>query len=272
LQTQLIDKLDEICAVKNKQVLLATHSTEILRHAEHDRILAFKAGKAKYLAQHIQKMDLFIGLGSEYAPKLDPLKKSGRLLIVENLSDERLLRAWAQRLGVEWPKGLVAWPWNGGSKERKQLYLQLKAEIPELKAISLRDRDDLALDQVDDVSLADKSTNSPDADLLLRVWRRRHIENYLLCPAAITRTSGWPEEQVVELMAEHALVVPPNFAARDVAFAMLDARGKEILHEHPRSVKIVTGATPLDIAKAMLPEEIPEDVRELIGQIQVACA
>jgi hypothetical protein len=162
-------------------VLLATHSTEILRAAEHTQIMEFKGTTAKYLEQDERKISLFIGLGSEYAPKLDPLRKFKRMLIVEALSDARMLQAWAKQLGVEWPKKIVVWPWTGSATERKHLFLQLKAEIPDLVAVSLRDRDDMAIGQVDRVSLSDRSQNNVDPNLHLKIWRRRHIENYLLC-------------------------------------------------------------------------------------------
>lgn len=183
-----------------------------------------------------------------------------------------MLKAWTKQLGMAWPNNLVEWPWTGGSGERKQLFLQLQKEIPELKALSIRDRDDQELNQVDSASLCDKSFNAAHESLLLRVWRRRHIENYLLLPAAIARASGQPVEFVEALMAEHALVVPDNFVARDVAFAMIDARGKEITQQGQQSVKTVCAVTPLQIASAMKADEIPEDVKELLAQIIALCA
>lgn len=272
LQSQLVEALEAIVEASGKQVLLATHSTEILRAAEHTKILAFKGPSAKYLDQDERKVSLFIGLGSEYAPKLDPLRRSKRMLIVENLSDARLLQAWAEQLGIVWPKRLVIWPWTGGATERKHLFLQLKAEIPDLVAISLRDRDDMAIGQIDLETLTDRSQNNVDANLHLKIWRRRHIENYLLCPAAIARACDRPETDVTNLMAEHALVVPPDFASRNVADTMVLAPGKEIIHENLRSVKSVLGIKPMDIAKAMLPAEIPEDVQYLIQLIDSLCA
>lgn len=271
LQSQLIDALEDIVGSTGKQVLLATHSIEILRVADHTKILAFKGSSAKYLDQDDKKVSLFIGLGSEYAPKLDPLRKNKRMLIVENASDARLLAIWAQQLGTEWPKRLVIWPWTGGPTERKQLFLQLKAEIPDLVAISLRDRDDMAIGQVDPETLTDRSQNNVDENLHLKIWRRRHIENYLLWPPAIARACGRPEADAVALMAEHALIVPDNFASRDVADAMILAPGKEIIQENLRSVKRALGITPIDIAKSMLAAEIPDDVRYLIGLIKNIC-
>lgn len=272
LQSQLVEALEEIVHASGKQVLLATHSTEILRAAEHSKILAFKGAAAKYLDQDERKVSLFIGLGSEYAPKLDPLRQCKRMLIVENASDARMLAAWAQQIGIEWPKRLVIWPWTGGATERKHLFLQLKAEIPDLIAVSLRDRDDMAVGQIDPDTLADRSQNNVDPNLHLKIWRRRHIENYLLWPPAIARACDRPEADVINLMAEHALAVPLDFAERNVADTMILAPGKEIIHEHPRSVKAVFGPKPIDIAKTMLPAEVPQDVRYLIELIRDICA
>lgn len=271
LQSQLVEKLESIAQKTGKQVLLATHSTEILRWADHTQVMHFSGSGAKYLQDADQKVGLFLGLGSDYAPKLDPLRKACRLLIVENLSDARMLRAWSKQLGIPWPKNLVDWPWTGGSGERKQLFLQLQKEIPELRAISIRDRDDQELNQVDPDTLNDKAFNSNIPNLSLRVWRRRHIENYVLLPDAIARASEKPLEEIEALMAAHALVVPNNFAAADVAAAMLDARGKEITQKGANSVKVLCGVMPIEIASAMTPDEIPEDIKQLIGQIVLLC-
>ena len=272
LQSQLVERLEAIGQKLNKQVLLATHSTEILRWADHTQVMHFAGGSAKYLQDADQKIGLFLGLGSDYAPKLDPLRKAHRLLLVENLSDSRMLRIWAGQLGIVWPKNLVDWPWTGGHAERKQLFLQLQGEIPELKALSIRDRDDQEVNQIDLETLRDKSIASANENLLLRVWRRRHIENYVLLPAAIARASGREVAAIEATMAAHALVVPANFPARDVALAMLDARGKEIARKGPQSLKQMFGVSPEEIAAVMQPEEIPEDIKCLLGQIVGMCA
>lgn len=72
-------------------------------------------------------------------------------------------------------------------------------------------------------------------------------------------------------MADHALAVPADFASQDVADATVDARGKEITHEHPESVKAKLGVRPIDVAKAMLVDEVPEDVRYVVGLIRDLC-
>ncbi|MBY5473591.1 ATP-binding protein [Rhizobium leguminosarum] len=272
LQSQLVEALEDIVQASGKQVLMATHSTEILRWADPASVMAFSSNGAKYLRDHEQKISLFLGLGSNYAPKLDPLRKFKTLLIVENASDARLLKTLATRAGLVWPANLVIWPWTGSSNERKNLFLQLQTEVPGLKAISIRDRDDQSLETVDANDLRDKSTHSPHPDMQIRVWRRRHIENYLLSPAAIARAAARPVAEVNEALAVHALTIPDNFIEKGVAAAVLDARGKEIMQKNADSLRSKFGITPVEIAEAMQPEEICLDIIELINQIIQMCA
>lgn len=271
LQSQLVEALEDIVRATGKQVLMATHSTEILRWADPVSVMAFSGNGAEYLKDHEQKISLFLGLGSNYAPKLDPLRKFKNLLIVENTSDARILKILAGRAGLVWPHDLVVWPWTGSSKERKNLFLQLQAEVPGLKAISIRDRDDQSLETVDANNLRDKSTDSPHHDMKIRVWRRRHIENYLLNPTAIARAANQPLESVNEVLVAHALVVPENFIQKDVVAAMLDARGKEIIQKGVDGLKNRLGINAIKIAELMQPEEICLDVVELIKQIINMC-
>ena len=53
---------------------------------------------------------------------------------------------------------------------------------------------------------------------------------------------------------------------------MLDARGKEIIHEDKDSVKSRFKVRPRDIADAMHAHEVPDDVRYLVALIAQLCA
>lgn len=269
LQTLLVSELERIAKSHSKQILLATHSTEILRWADHSDILKFSGSKAKYLSGEEAKIGLFAGLGSDFSPRLDKLKKSKALLIVENHSDARFLRIFAQKLGKDISNDIVIWPWTGSSKERRQLFYQLKADIPELRAVSIRDRDDLSQNQVDPESLQDKSEKDASGDgLRLCVWQRRHIENYLLCPSAIARAASNTVEQVVEhLRDKHATVIPNNFTSSDVLQSSKDARGKEIIETSDDSIEKTFNISKYDIADSLLPEEICDDVRQLVSHV-----
>jgi predicted ATPase len=273
LQTLLLSELERIAANGGKQVLLATHSTEILRWAAHSKILMFRDNRAKYLADDGARMGLFAGLGSEFSPRLDRLKRTKALLLVENESDARLIKIMAEKAGSPVSDDVVIWAWTGSSKERKQLYLQLSGDIANLKAVSIRDRDDLAQNIVDQLTLRDKSEDNGSPDLKLRVWQRRHIENYLLCPPAIARAAGVSVEEVNDFLAnDHAIVIPQNFTARDVHQAIKDARGKELIEVGPNSLEKKFSITKFQIAAELSANEVCEDVRTLVSDINAMMA
>ncbi|WZB61718.1 AAA family ATPase [Achromobacter xylosoxidans] len=195
LQQQLVGQLKKIADSKGKQVLLATHSPELIRSYEHERILAIKDRRAKYLSTDVDKVGILAGVGAIHTPTLHALMQHRRMLIVEAESDERFLRLLASSAGIVWPKNLVPWYWTGKHNERRQLFIQLSRDIEDLKAISIRDRDDEP-DGTVSGDLIDKSFTNNTVGFTALKWRRRHIENYLLCTAAIARAAGKPQDEV----------------------------------------------------------------------------
>jgi predicted ATPase len=267
LQTDLVDRLREVTSQSGKLVLIATHSPDILKAAPHDEVFGLSRGRGLYLTSEDQKVAVLAGLGTEYAPRLNRLQRSPRMLIVENDTDAKVLEAWATALGRDWPAHVVVYPYSPGHTERKQLFIGLSADIADLRAVSLRDRDDGALAAVD-ATLREPGRPDTIPGLYYRTWPRRDIEAYLLWPAAIARAAGVPVEDVVRLLAEgHGLVVGNEYQRTDALSALMDARGKQILTVHPRSVRAEFGVTPLQIASAMQPGEVCEDVSTLLDQI-----
>ncbi|WYX08882.1 AAA family ATPase [Achromobacter xylosoxidans] len=195
LQQQLVGQLKKIADSKGKQVLLATHSPELIRSYEHERILAIKDRRAKYLSKDVDKVGILAGVGAIHTPTLHALMQHRRMLIVEAESDERFLRLLASSAGIVWPKNLVPWYWTGKHNERRQLFMQLSRDIVDLRAISIRDRDDEP-DGTVSGDLIDKSFTNNTGGFTALKWRRRHIENYLLCTAAIARAAGKPQDEV----------------------------------------------------------------------------
>ena len=142
LQVELLDHLRAIAARRRTQVMIATHSTEIIKAAPLDQILHIRQDGCKYLQSEGGKIAVIAGLGSEYAPLVNQLQSAKRVLFVEARGDSELLQTWARVLGIPWPTPLVIWPWASRHKERKALFLQFASEINGLKGISLVDRDD----------------------------------------------------------------------------------------------------------------------------------
>ncbi len=142
LQKDLLQSLEKIAIGQNKQILLATHSPELIRLHDHERILAVEKAGAKYLANSERRISILAGIGTVHTPTIHSLMQHQRILILEAESDLRFLKKLAIRSGVIWPTNVVPWFWTGKASERLQLFRQLKKEIPTLTGISIRDRDD----------------------------------------------------------------------------------------------------------------------------------
>lgn len=216
-------------------------------------------------------MSLFEGLGSQYAPRLDQLKRCKRLFLHDGPSDLEILQAWAKTLGYAWPANLVCWKYTKGRAAREILFDELRAEIRDLKAISLQDRDDYPFLQTTQ-NLTFDSLLPFNKELGLRRWRRRNIENYLLHPAAIARAAGRSEQDVRTLLADpHGVNIHADFTKWDCVPTLALIDGKKIITNGARSVKEEFGINYKQIAEAMLEGEIPDDVKTLLQELIELC-
>lgn len=270
LQQQLTSELVNISDFMGKQVLLATHSTDLIRSYDFSKILSLKDRKGKYLTQDEDKVGILAGVGAIHTPKLHALIEGKRMLIVEGVSDERFLKILATRAGVDWPKNLVCWTWTGKVAERKQLFMQLKKDIPELKAISIRDRDDEP-DATVEASLFDKANPSKTAGFQALKWRRRHVENYLLNADVIARAAARTSAEIKEFMEGHGLALPRDTKTTDVLMSIRDARGKELMIQGGNSVLDVFGVTRDQVAEAFKKEEVPDDIITFLKALRTMC-
>ncbi len=260
LQLELVRYLSDLTLDKNKQVLMATHSTELIKNFDFNSILEVKGGKAIYLGEGDQKIAVLAGIGTNFSPKLHALTQKKRMLILEGEFDEKVLRIWAKINGTPWPENIVVWLWSGGHKERRQLFLQLKKDIPDLRAISIRDRDEEA-DETVGADLIDKAMTRTGDGFEAMKWRRRNIENYLMHPAAIARAASITEAEVKTFFTDnHALAIPANVISSDVVMAIRDARGKDLMTQEILSVESLLSVNRYDIAKQMHKCELAEDV------------
>lgn len=279
LQTHLLERLKALAAENTKQALLATHSTEILRQVDHRIIYEVGNRRSGYLTQSEQRVGLFSGLGSDYAPRLDQLRQFKRVVFVEGTFEEPILRAFAERTGQPLDCNVVFWIYNGEHSQRRILFTQLRSEIPNLQGLSIRDRDSLELAQVN-ANLTEH--NFPDQNgLRFRTWRRRQLDNYLLLPAAIARSVNRPEAEITQFLAEQwGLAVGANPTASNCSPGLLDARGKEIMTEglparnnEPAkpSIESTFGCARHSVAASFEPGEVPEDIRNLLAEIHQMC-
>jgi len=260
LQQSLYDDLQGFADQTGKQVLIATHSAELLRNADPDVILEVRQGGrgSRYLTENSQKIGLLAGLGSAYSPRLDRLRQSRRLLFVEG-SDLSILRELASHAGVAWPQQWVEWRTTHSHSERRQLFLALQQEIAGLVAYSLRDRDDDVLASVG--PNLEETSLTASADFFPRKWRRRYIESYLIWPQALATASGRTLAEVERILADDfALVVTAaNFKPTIAPGPLLDVRAKDVLRR--------VGVTAVQAARAMDPAVIPDDVLTVLSEL-----
>ncbi|WDH37589.1 ATP-dependent nuclease [Pseudomonas chlororaphis] len=268
LQKDLLQSLEAVAAGQGKQILMATHSPELIRLHEHDRILSVTKSGAKYLDAPDGRIKVLSGIGSVHTPTIHSLMQNKRMLILEAPSDLRFLQKLAERASFKWPQNVTPWYWTGTASERLQLFRQLKKEIPELKCISIRDRDDEPANTVAE-SLIDRGFTNKEQDFTVMKWRRRHIEGYLLCKAAIARAANVDVAKIEDFFKkdEHALALPDNATKSEIASSIRDAQAKEIFTKGD-SLKRNFQITRDDVAAVLMPKEIAEDLKTFFKAVE----
>jgi len=186
VQRQLLGIIRDIGA----DVLLATHSSEIIAEADPSEIIMIdkrrRTGeRLKNIAGTQRALE---AVGSSQNITLTALAKSRRLLFVEGLDDFRLLRRFARKLGMQElssGSGIIPLPSRGfGSWQRITI---LASGIEEalgapLLIGAIYDRDYFCNEHIEEV----QQTLGASLQLAL-VFGRKEIENYLLVPSALDR-------------------------------------------------------------------------------------
>ncbi|GAA1149932.1 chromosome segregation protein SMC [Microbacterium oxydans] len=259
LQAQLVDRLRELASTFKKQVLLATHSTEILRATEPEDILEVRpGGKFRYLEGEEQKVGLVVGIGSAYAPRIERVRDTKKVFFYEGKSDLSVLREVGIIAGLPLPESIAYWQTTDQQKERKQLWRVFDSEFSGVEALSLRDRDGEPITTVTD-DLEDTYMPSVHG-FTTRKWRRRYIESYLVHPAAIAAASGKTEQEVRQVLQdEFALAIGENFINADVPTTLCDVHAKEILERF--------GVSAVQVARSLQPDQVCADMKLLLRQL-----
>lgn len=285
MQVELLRQLEEHIGKLRKQILIATHSTEIIRTRKLEDIFEVSRKGYRYLSDDSQRVALLANLGSTYCPRLDKLKQSNKLLLIENDSDVIKLKKWATTLGISWPEDIVCWQMADQHKERRQFHKYLETELTGdgaiLKTMSLNDRDYLdpsqAAPDLKDRSYPDKI--AARSHFLARRWQRHEIESYMMHPAPIGRMAAAKrkvsdlegiaqiEKQVQSYLESHfGMCFDEGFtsANREDKFNKnYDLPG----HETMKAIGKHFHINNENIYKEMRSEEIFEDVKNLLNEI-----
>jgi len=269
LQVELLNRL--LTATEKgyeKQIIVSTHSVEMIKAAPLN--VVFSMDTKKYLSEESSRMAVLNGIGSEYFPKIDLLKRYKRLVFVENESDYKILSLAGEKCGITLPEDIVFWANTNSHADRRRMFDELKKIIPGLKCVSLRDRD---MDNVDSIGngLEYKTINLPaNSPILLLEWRRKNIESYLLCPKAIAQASQRTVDEVKQHLQQHFALaidddgyidaIPPD--------PIITLDGKNIFIKETIGLEAAFGCNKYDVVSNMTSEEICEDIKTFILRVR----
>jgi hypothetical protein len=178
-------------------------------------------------------------------------------LYVEGPRDRSILRAWAHRLIPQRASRILGSAVILGGRQPSRALEHFErhfAGVPGARALCVLDRDD-------------GSSAPPDPngfDLEFFTWGRRHIESYLVVPAAIRRALGVPaHDRRIERCISRELPGPGD----ESAWRELDA--KRLLAPQGALTRALGRPLPLSrIARATRADELHDDVHALFARVE----
>lgn len=184
LQRQLVGLLRTL----GPDILVATHSTEIITEAEPGEIVLInkKRRHAKRIVDQGEIEAVFRELGSNANPILTQLAKTKRAVFVEG-QDFQILSQFARRLGfdrVATRASFAVMTMEGFNPERAKT-LKEGVELTlgsKVRSVAVLDRDFRSSSECEFLAKQGKDFNE-----WVRIHQRKEIENFLLVPAALDR-------------------------------------------------------------------------------------
>ncbi|WP_010089924.1 ATP-dependent nuclease [Burkholderia ubonensis] len=236
LQRQLVSLLRDL----GPDILIATHSTEMIAECEPTSLLAISKDRqsAKRVADIVQIKHLFSALGSNLNPTLTQLAKTKRVLFVEG-HDAQILCAFARVLGFS----RVA--------NRTDFAVMMMEGFNPARATDLAEGIDAAVGSrvLRSVILDRDYRTQEEIEVVLRRLQqsgfvshahdRKEIENYLLNSAAIGRAVDARLTEQAKRTGKQKLQIPDIDAilelaleeARPLVFGQLQARAVDYARE-----------------------------------------
>lgn len=262
LQKQVYGLLRKVARGRGGQVVLATHSEVVLDATAPERVLSFYGDEYRALTTPTERDQLREALKRLTTTDLLLGQEVGAVLYVENESDERILKEWADTL--EHPsRRFLARPFvhhlaGSNIRDAKSHFFALRAAFPQIRAACLLDGD---------------NKNKPDAETtragmkVLR-WRRYEIENYLLQPESVGRFVGLPlHRELVRNAFDRQIPVGTDYFGDHPALSRVKASNEFLV---PLLEEVGAPTPKRDfflLAAAMTPEEIHPEVIEKLDVI-----
>ena len=271
LQRQIYDRLREVAAKRQCQLIIATHSEVILDGTAPSRVISF-LGDPHKLVREDQRDQVREAMKRLTTLDLLLAERGRRVLYCEGESDFKILEAWANVLN-HGAKKFFEDPFfhsNEGRspREARGHLFALRAIHPDLHGLLLLDGDNREIDNHE---------ISGDG-LTIHRWKRYEIENYLLVPDAIRRFivndpadlfSGAQGDGAINYLRSQ--LPPQTFLnpLEDNATVDTVRASKDILPQtFSAAGRLLEKEDYFLLAEKMRPEEIHPEVRTVLDDIE----
>jgi len=186
LQHALVDILERLASERNIQVIMATHSKEIINYVDPTRLIPVdrRVTQTRPLQRHAGTVTLLKDLGAIDNVDAYQIVKQKTLIIVEGRTEREMLPRLGGKLGVRTFEGegrtsIV----DSRGVDRQALYADLGVveallQSP-VKCVHLRDRDGLTEEW--------RERLITEAQRPTFIWKRDSLESYTIVPSAILR-------------------------------------------------------------------------------------
>lgn len=190
MHADLQRKLIKFIKSRFKQVMIATHSIEIMSEVDAESVLPIDSSKEKitYANKTPIVQEIIDKIGSIHNIEIARLFVSKKFLIVEGSTDDiRILSIFQATLFKDSTDSLEVLPktyiegWGGWQRVIGSVKV-FRDNQTNIKTYCILDSDYHLDDQIKERYSEAKSNR-----LNLHIWRRKEIENYLLVPSAICR-------------------------------------------------------------------------------------
>ena len=307
LQHAFIDILESLASSRGFQVLMATHSKEIINYVDPSRLIPVdrKNNKAEALKQETGTVTVLKELGAIDNVDAYQIVKQKSLLIVEGQTDRELIPRLAAKSKMtlfDGPTRISILPANGVDRLSDGSGLTFVETLlgSKIRALLLRDRDGLT-----DVWAA---AVKDDSNRPMFIWPRDSLESYLIIPNVFQRILGEelgdaaPSLKEIEDVVSEVIKQMYNETVDRVATGIQKVEWKfnkkrvEAAEANPQAraeaerlwetnpLALIHGKTLLSrirgriqekwkasfgnarIVETMMPEEVHQDIRDLLSE------
>jgi len=210
LHPDLQHKLFQLLKTTNKQIVLATHSAEMVNEAEHEEVILINKNKrnASRVTDIEGLQEALFSIGSAQNIHLARLSRGKRILFLEG-NDARILKRIATKLnllefGNDTNTTIVP---IGGFTQRQKIehaaWTFKKVLKADIAVAALLDRDYRCQEEIEDLLT---ETNKTIENFYL--LKGKEIENYLLAPFAILKAASerLKERKVKQTVSEEEII------------------------------------------------------------------